>query len=131
MTGRKGERSSGERRGGQQGILPWGFRSRRPSTRRSGFGLRRTVAYGGRVHDANGSRSRRRQRLRPSGGEGREWGEGKRGDEASTGLVEAGCRGAQALGRAAARALPRRTGRRRQHLLSGAAGCYPRQQAPG
>ena len=48
MTGRKGERSSGEQRGGQQGILPWGFRSRRPSTRRSGFGLRLTVACGGR-----------------------------------------------------------------------------------
>jgi len=74
-------------------------------------------AEGGRVHDANRSRSRRRQRLRPSGEEGREWGEGKRGDEASAGLVEAGRQGAQALGRAAARALPRRTGRRRQHLL--------------
>ncbi|CAD6249285.1 unnamed protein product [Miscanthus lutarioriparius] len=56
MTGRKGERSSGERRGGEQGILPWGFRSRRPSTRRSGFGLRLTVAYGGR-------KSSRRERI--------------------------------------------------------------------
>ena len=67
-------------------------------------------AEGGRVHDANGSRSRRRQRLRPSGGEGREWGEGKRGDEVSVGLMEVGHWGAQALGRAVARALPRQIG---------------------
>ena len=88
-------------------------------------------AEGGRVHDTNRSRSRQRQRLRPSGEEGREWGEGKRGDEASAGLVEVGRRGAHALGRAAARALPRRTGRRRQHLLWVAAGCYLLPAAAG
>jgi hypothetical protein len=47
MTGRKRERSRGERRG-EQGILPWGFRSQRSTARRSGLGLWLAMARGGR-----------------------------------------------------------------------------------
>jgi len=86
MTGRKGERSSGERRGGQQGILPWGFRSRRPSTRRSGFGLRLTVAYGGRkssrrerIEEQAAAAASTKRRRRQGMGRGKERGRGERG----------------------------------------------------